>query len=80
LIIPSLESKGKNNMRFLFSVAVLLLAVIVCVGFYQGWFHVSSSSVGDTSSATISVDKDKIHADEQKAKDKVSSFGQKAKE
>jgi hypothetical protein len=30
--------------------------------------------------ATISVDKDKIHADEQKAKDTVQGLGQGAKE
>jgi hypothetical protein len=67
-------------MRFLFGLVVFLLVVVVCVGFYQGWFHFSTNSTGNTPSATISVDQNKIQADEQKVKDKVKDFGQKAKE
>ena len=67
-------------MKNLVFVLFLILIVVLCVGFYQGWFHFSTNSTGDTSSATITVDKDKIHADEQEAKDKVKEFGQKAKE
>jgi predicted negative regulator of RcsB-dependent stress response len=66
-------------MKILFGAAVLLLVLILGVGFYQGWFYFSTNSAGDTSSATITVDKDKFHADEQKAKDKVNDIGQKAK-
>jgi predicted negative regulator of RcsB-dependent stress response len=67
-------------MKTLFGVAFLLLVGIVGVGFYQGWFHFSTSTTDHTSSATISVDQEKIHADEQKAKDKVQGFGKEAKE
>ena len=66
-------------MKTLFGVAFLLLVGIVGVGFYQGWFHFSTSTTDHTSSATISVDQEKIHADEQKAKDKVQGFGKEAK-
>lgn len=70
-------------MRVLFGLVVLLLVGMVCVGFYQGWFvfstNSSTNSQGHTSSATITVDKDKISADEQKAKDKVRDLGQEVK-
>ena len=67
-------------MRTLVFVVVVLLAGIAGVGFYRGWFGISTNSTDQKPSATITVDKDKIHADEQKAKDKVQSFGQEAKE
>ena len=71
-------------MKSLFGVVVLLLIVIAGVGFYQGWFHFSTNSstnsAGHTSSATITVDQDRIHADEQKAKDEVQGLGREAKD
>ena len=67
-------------MKALFAAILLLVVGIVCVGFYQGWFHITTHSTDQKSSATITVDKDKIRADEGKAKEKVEEFGQKAKE
>jgi len=67
-------------MRTLLGVVLLLLVGILGVGFYQGWFLFSTGSTGQTSSATITVDQDKIRADEGKAREKVEEFGQKAKE
>lgn len=67
-------------MKNLFGVVVLLLICIVCLGFYQGWFHFSTNSTGQKSSATVTVDKDKIQADEVKVKEKIGELGQKAKE
>ena len=67
-------------MKALVFVLVLLLACIVGLGFYRGWFRLSMQSMDNQPSATITVDKDKIHEDEQKAKDKVQGFGQEAKE
>lgn len=67
-------------MRSLFGVILLLLAVVVGVGFYQGWFHFSTNSTEQGTSATITVDQNKIRADEDKAKEKVGEFGQKAKD
>ncbi len=65
-------------MRTLFVVVVLLLVIIAGVGFYQGWFHLSTNSTDQESSATITVDKEKIHQDEQTVKDKMPDFGQDA--
>ena len=67
-------------MRTLVFVVVVLLAGIAGVGFYRGWFGISTNSTDQKPSATITVDKDKIHADEEMAKEKVEGLGQKAKE
>jgi hypothetical protein len=61
-------------------VVVLLLVAIAGFGMYRGWFHVSTNNAGEQPSATITVDKNKLRADEQKAKDKVESLGQEAKD
>jgi hypothetical protein len=61
-------------------VVVLLLAGIAGLGFYRGWFSLSTENTDHKPSATITVDKDKIQEDEQRAKEKVQGFGQEAKE
>jgi hypothetical protein len=66
-------------MKPLLIVVVLLLVGIAGLGFYQGWFHLSTSRTDQKSNATITVDKDKIHADEAMAKEKVQDLGHKAK-
>ena len=67
-------------MKALLVVVVLLLVGIAGLGFYQGWFHLSTNSTDQKSSATITVDNDKIHSDEQKAKEKMQGLGQEVKE
>lgn len=67
-------------MRTLILAAVLILVGIVGVGFYRGWFQVSTNNTDQRPSATVTVDKDKIHADEQKVKEKMEDFGQEAEE
>ena len=66
-------------MKALFGAIVLLVVGIICVGFYQGWFRITTHSTDQKSSATVTVDKDKIQADEEKVKGKVGELGQKAK-
>jgi hypothetical protein len=67
-------------MKGLVLVIVVLLAGFVGLGFYRGWFHLSTDNTDNRGSTTFTVDKAKIHADEQKAKDKMHGFGQEAKE
>jgi hypothetical protein len=67
-------------MKALFVVALLLLVGIAGVGFYQGWFRLSTNSTDQRPSATITVDKDKFHADEEKAEEKMQGLGHKGKE
>jgi predicted negative regulator of RcsB-dependent stress response len=67
-------------MRTLMFLVVLFVVGIVGVGFYRGWFQFSADTKTQRPSATITMDKDKIHADEQKAKDEMQEFRQAAKE
>jgi hypothetical protein len=66
-----------KTLAFLF---VLLLVGVVALGFFRGWFQLSADTANQKPNATISVDKDKIHADEQEAKNTVQGLGQAAKE
>ena len=66
-------------MRSLMLVVLLLAIGIAGLGYYRGWFTLSTNSTDPTPSATIKLDKDKFHADEQKARDDVQGAGQKAK-
>ncbi|MFZ1933910.1 MAG: hypothetical protein WCB27_06870 [Thermoguttaceae bacterium] len=67
-------------MKTLFAMAVVLVVGIVALGFCRGWFQLSTDTGSQGPSATIPVDKDKIHEDEQKTKDNIRHFGQEAKE
>jgi hypothetical protein len=67
-------------MKTLVVVFALLLVGIAGLGFYRGWFSLSTANTDHKPSATISVDKDKIREDEQSAKEKVHNFGQGVKE
>ncbi len=66
-------------MKKLLAVIVLLLAG-VAVGFYRGWFNFSTNGTDEKPGATVTVDKDKIHADEKKAKEKLQGLGQDVKD
>jgi hypothetical protein len=66
-------------MRRLLVVLVVFVVAIGCLGFYQGWFRLSTDGTDQKPSATITVDKDKIHADEEVAKEKVQELGQEVK-
>jgi len=51
--------------RFLV-VLIVVLAGGIGFGFYRGWFQLSTDSADHKANVTLSVDKDKIRADEQK--------------
>jgi uncharacterized protein (UPF0333 family) len=59
---------------------VLIVAVVAGLGFYMGWFHFSSGSDGMNAHVTVSVDKDQIQKDKNKALDKVETATQKARD
>lgn len=67
-------------MSRLITLIVLVIVVIACLGFYLDWFHLSTADNGTKKDITISVDKTKIQADEQKAKEKLKDAEQKVKE
>jgi major membrane immunogen (membrane-anchored lipoprotein) len=61
-------------MRSLIRVLAVLLIGLVVVGFYRGWFSLSSSTPdaqGDKVNVNVSVDKGKIKSDVKKAEGKV---------
>lgn len=55
-------------MRGFFAVLVLLVVGAVGLGFYRGWFQLSTGSTAGKSNATITVDRDKIRADQDTLK------------
>jgi predicted negative regulator of RcsB-dependent stress response len=57
-------------------VLALIVAGVVGLGFYMGWFHFSSGSDDKNAHITVSVDKDQIQKDKDKAVDKVQDLGQ----
>jgi uncharacterized protein (UPF0333 family) len=63
-------------MTRIFITLVLIVAVVAGLGFYMGWFHFSSGSDGNSSHVTVSMDKDQIQEDKDKAVDKVQDLGQ----
>ncbi len=67
-------------MRRLFVLFVLLLVGIAGLGFYQGWFQLSSENGDRKSSVTFSVDENMIQKDEERAKEKINDLGHKVKE
>jgi hypothetical protein len=64
--------------RFLL-IIVILIAVVVAFGFYQGWFHFSSNNSGDSSAITLTVDRAKLNKDEKFAQDKAHAIGNEVK-
>jgi hypothetical protein len=63
-------------MKAFLILCVLLVAGFVGVGFYQGWFHLSTASADHTSSVTVDVNEKKMQED----KKKLEGLGEKAKE
>jgi hypothetical protein len=65
-------------MRAFLIVVVLLLVGIAGLGFYRGWFQISSDrdNAENKVNTTFTVDEDKIRADKEKVKD----LGQQANE
>jgi hypothetical protein len=62
-------------MNRLLIVFVLIVAAIVGLGFYLGWFRVESDKNTDKVHINFTVDRDKIEADKQKALEKMHGLG-----
>jgi hypothetical protein len=57
-------------------VLVLLVAGVVGLGFYRGWFSVTSDSADAKSNITLTMDQDKFQEDRKSATDSVQGLGQ----
>jgi len=62
-------------MSRIFLALVLLVACVVGLGFYLGWFEVASDGTDGKTHIKLTVDKEKIKADEQKVLEKVHHIG-----
>jgi hypothetical protein len=67
-------------MSRVFLVFVLIVAVVAELGFYIGWFHLSSGSDDNNAHLTVSVGKGQVQKDMDKAADKVKTTPQQAEE
>jgi hypothetical protein len=72
-------AKEFEMKRFL----IFLAFVVVCIagmGFYRGWFQVTSEAANDQHNVTFSADATKIKEDEQKVAEKVKNLGGQVKD
>ena len=67
-------------MKSIIFALVLIAAGVVGLGYYMGWIQFSSGSSDNKANITLSVNKDKIQEDKDKAVDKVHDLGQHAKD
>ena len=65
--------------RFL-GILLLLVIGVVGLGYYLGWFQVSTGRTDQKPNVTITIDEDKIRKDKDKALDKLHEAGQSVKE
>jgi hypothetical protein len=65
--------------KFLGVVALILICVGV-LGYFLGWFSFSSSSTPDDATIKMTVNKEKVKQDEEKAKETLRSAEEKVKE
>jgi len=62
---------------------IVLVVVVVCVaglGFYRGWFQVTSDAADDQRNVTFTADSTKIKDDEKKVVQKVKDLGHEVKD
>ena len=62
-------------MNRLMMTLALIVAAVAGLGFYLGWFQVTSDTLDHKVHVGLTVDKDKIQADEKKAMGKLRDLG-----
>jgi hypothetical protein len=63
--------------RFLIGLIVILVVAVAALGWYRGWYTIGKTNEGDKTNINISVDKDKIREDQEKAQEGLKKLGQK---
>lgn len=79
MMLDSFTVEEWAMLRFLGVVTALLLG-IAGLGYYLGWFSVSTSNDGQSTHINVTVDKEKVQADEEAAKKKLEEAEKKIKE
>lgn len=59
-------------MKTLLKLLVLVVVVVAAVGFYLGWFHLSSRSDESSPNLSLTVDEEKFEADKDKLMEKLA--------
>jgi hypothetical protein len=59
---------------------VVLAALVFGLGYYLGWFKLSSNCTAGKSNIVLTVDKDKMSTDKQTAQDKAHELSHRAKD
>lgn len=67
-------------MARLIGMLVVVVAVVIGVGLYRGWFHFSSDRSNGDPTYTVTMDKEKIKEDEARAKQKLQDMEHKGQE
>ncbi len=67
-------------MKRLLLVIVLVVAGVLGLGFYRGWFHVVSDSADGESNLTFTLDTNKIEEDRKAAQQKAHDLGHSGKD
>lgn len=62
-------------MKRLLLVLVLVVAGVLGLGFYRGWFHVASDSADGESNLTFTVDTNKVEEDRKTVQQKAQDLG-----
>jgi hypothetical protein len=68
-----------NRLLVVLVVLAVLVAGALGLGYYLGWFHLSKDGTNHDPNFTITVDRDKIQQDQDKAKETMQGVGQKVK-
>ncbi|MFL5327985.1 MAG: hypothetical protein ACJ8C4_03660 [Gemmataceae bacterium] len=55
--------------------ALIIVGGVVALGFYRGWFDLSSAGADGQSHITLTVDQNKIKADEKRAQEALPAIG-----
>jgi len=82
LNVPRAQAQYSKEglLKGMFVALVLLVAVVVGLGFYRGWWSLASNSTDTTVHLNVTVDKDKLQEDKNNALEKVQHLGHQMKD
>jgi hypothetical protein len=69
-------------MRKLFGILIVIAIFAICLGFYRGWFTLSTSNPdadSDKTKVDVTVDRGKINEDAKAVKEKTTELTDRAK-
>jgi len=67
-------------MKRLAIVVVVVFVGLAALGFYQGWFQFATESTDHKTQLNLTIDKDKIHGDTEKARQESEDLGKELKD